>query len=179
MQPLFMPRMIGRLSPVQMVFDLKFEGRGDVFMSFLLAGARPAAPFQMDPLGGSRGCLAFAGAGAKRKVVRPLRSGSGGAGVEAAGGRCGRRAPDSHFVPRLGVVRCCGRWGRRCRRWLPERNYMHGGAPPFLFFCSWFVMALLPVSHQFSATGCLGSRQSSQSLVNLFMTCYSARYCAH
>ena len=40
----------------------------------------------MGPVGGSGGCLAFAGASAKRKTVRLRRSGSGGAGVKAAGG---------------------------------------------------------------------------------------------
>ena len=54
-------------------------------MSFLLAGARLAAPVQMGPLGGSGGCLAFAGAAAKRKTVRLLRSGSG----TRRGGGCG------------------------------------------------------------------------------------------
>ena len=54
-------------------------------MSFLLAGARLAAPVQMGPMGRSGGCLAFAGATAKRKVVRLLRSGSGA----RRGGGCG------------------------------------------------------------------------------------------
>ena len=44
-------------------------------MSFLLAGARLAAPVQMGPSGGSGGCLAFAAASAKRKTVRLRRSG--------------------------------------------------------------------------------------------------------
>ena len=54
----------------------------------------------------------------------------GGAGVKAAGGRCGRCAPGMPFVPGLKVVRSGGpQWPQR-GRWLRERDYMHGGIPP-------------------------------------------------
>ena len=81
-------------------------------MSFLLAGARLAAPVQMGPMGRSGGCLAFAGATAKRKVVRLRRSGSGTRRGGGCGGRCGCCALGMPIVPGLRVVRCCGRRGR-------------------------------------------------------------------
>ena len=88
-------------------------------MSFLLAGARLAAPVQMGPMGRSGGCLAFAGATAKRKVVRLRRSGSGMRRSGGCGGSIGPPRAWHAFCPGIqgcAVVRArgCG-WLRRGR----------------------------------------------------------------
>ena len=112
MQPLFMPRMMGRLSPVQMVFDLKFEGGGrGVHVISPCRGASGGPCFKWALRAVREGVWHLRGRVQSAKLSACGNWDRGCAEVEA-GGRGGRRALGMPLVPGLRVVRWSGRWGR-------------------------------------------------------------------